>query len=39
VVVSNQQEKLKTVHTDEVKVPMDYTIVTGWQAIMKAIHP
>jgi hypothetical protein len=38
-VVGNQQEKFKTVRTDEVKAPMDYAIVTGWQAIMKAIFP
>jgi fatty acid synthase subunit alpha, fungi type len=38
-VVGNQQEKFKTARTDEVKAPMDYAIVTGWQAIMKAIFP
>ena len=38
-VVGNQQEKFKTVRSDEVKAPMDYAIVTGWQAIMKAIFP
>ncbi len=38
-VVGNQQEKFKIVRTDEVKAPMDYAIVTGWQAIMKAIFP
>jgi fatty acid synthase subunit alpha, fungi type len=38
-VVGNQQEKFKTVRTDEVKAPMDFAIVTGWQAIMKAIFP
>ena len=31
-VVRNQQEKFKTVRTDNVKAPMDYAIVTGWQA-------
>ncbi len=38
-VVGNQQEKFKTARTDEVKAPMDYAIVTGWQAIVKAIFP
>jgi fatty acid synthase subunit alpha len=38
-VVGNQQDKFKTVCTDNVKAPMDYAIVTGWQAIMKAIFP
>jgi fatty acid synthase subunit alpha, fungi type len=38
-VVGNQQEKFKTVRTDEVKAPMDFAIVTGWQAIMKAVFP
>jgi len=38
-VVGNQQEKFKAVRTDEVKTPMDFAIVTGWQAIMKAIFP
>ena len=37
--VGNQQEKFKTVHTDEVKAPMDYAIITGRQAIMKSIFP
>jgi fatty acid synthase subunit alpha len=35
-VVGNQQENFKTVRTDDVKAPMDYAIVIGWQAIMKA---
>ncbi|KAI0264369.1 fatty acid synthase [Gloeopeniophorella convolvens] len=38
-VVGNQQEDFKAVRTDEVKAPMDFAIVTGWQAIMKAIFP
>jgi acyl dehydratase len=38
-VVGNQQEEFKTVRTDEVMAPMDFAIVTGWQAIMKAIFP
>ena len=36
-VVGNQQKRFKTVRTDDVKVPMDYAIVTSWWAIMKAI--
>ena len=31
-VLGNQQEKFKTVRNCEVKAPMDYVIVTGWQA-------
>jgi fatty acid synthase subunit alpha len=38
-VVGNQQEEFKTVRTDEVRAPMDFAIVTGWQAIMKGIFP
>ncbi len=38
-VVGNQQEKFQTARTDEVKAPMDFAIVTGWEAIMKAIFP
>ena len=38
-VVGNQQEAFKTVRTEEVKAPMDFAIVTGWQAIMKSIFP
>ena len=38
-VVGNQQEKFTTVRTDDVKAPMDYAIVTGWKAIMKAVFP
>ena len=38
-VVGNQQEKFTTTRTDEVKAPMDFAIVTGWEAIMKAIFP
>jgi fatty acid synthase subunit alpha len=37
--VGNQQEKFTTTCTDEVKAPMDFAIVTGWEAIMKAIFP
>jgi hypothetical protein len=39
VVVGNQQERFKTVGTDEVKVPVDYAIATGRQAIAKVIFP
>jgi fatty acid synthase subunit alpha len=39
VVVGNQQERFKTVRTDEVKVPIDYAIAAGRQAIAKAILP
>ncbi|KAI0311286.1 acyl transferase domain-containing protein, partial [Amylostereum chailletii] len=38
-VVGNQQEEFKTVRSETVKAPMDFAIVTGWQAIMKAIFP
>ncbi|KAI0046589.1 fatty acid synthase [Auriscalpium vulgare] len=38
-VVGNQQEEFKTARTEDVKAPMDFAIVTGWQAIMKAIFP
>ena len=37
--VGNQQERFKTVRANDVKAPMDYAIVTGWQAIMKAVFP
>jgi fatty acid synthase subunit alpha len=38
-VVGNQQEAFKTTRADVVQAPMDFAIVTGWQAIMKAIFP
>ncbi|KAG2076495.1 hypothetical protein BDR04DRAFT_694370 [Suillus decipiens] len=38
-VVGNQNEAFKTARTEIVKAPMDFAIVTGWQAIMKAIFP
>lgn len=38
-VVENQQEAFKTVRNADVKAPMDFAIVTGWQAIMKSIFP
>ncbi|KAI0077780.1 fatty acid synthase [Panus rudis PR-1116 ss-1] len=38
-VVGNQGEEFKTTRTDTVQAPMDFAIVTGWQAIMKAVFP
>ncbi|KAI0067274.1 fatty acid synthase [Artomyces pyxidatus] len=38
-VVGNQQEEFKVARTDDVKAPMDFAIVTGWEAIMKTIFP
>ncbi|KIJ66907.1 hypothetical protein HYDPIDRAFT_174219 [Hydnomerulius pinastri MD-312] len=38
-VVGNQNEAFKTARSDSVKAPMDFAIVTGWQAIMKSIFP
>ncbi|EJD06870.1 fatty acid synthase [Fomitiporia mediterranea MF3/22] len=38
-VVGNDGEAFKTVRSEEVQAPMDFAIVTGWQAIMKAIFP
>ncbi|KAI0033531.1 fatty acid synthase [Vararia minispora EC-137] len=38
-VVGNQQEDFKVARADVVKAPMDFAIVTGWQAIMKSIFP
>ncbi|EGN98830.1 hypothetical protein SERLA73DRAFT_168429 [Serpula lacrymans var. lacrymans S7.3] len=38
-VVGNQGEEFKTTRTSIVKAPMDFAIVTGWQAIMKSIFP
>ncbi|KAG9047855.1 3-oxoacyl-[acyl-carrier-protein] synthase [Tulasnella sp. UAMH 9824] len=38
-VVGNDGESFKGVRSDEVHAPMDFAIVTGWQAIMKAIFP
>ncbi|KAJ7745730.1 fatty acid synthase [Mycena metata] len=32
-------ESFKTVRNDQVNAPMDFAIVTGWQAIMKSIFP
>ncbi|RPD59601.1 fatty acid synthase [Lentinus tigrinus ALCF2SS1-6] len=38
-VVGNQGEAFKTARNDTPLAPMDFAIVTGWQAIMKAIFP
>ncbi|KAA1467738.1 fatty acid synthase [Dentipellis sp. KUC8613] len=38
-VVGNQQEAYKATRSAEVQAPLDFAIVTGWQAIMKAIFP
>ncbi|KAI6168120.1 hypothetical protein EDD17DRAFT_746406 [Pisolithus thermaeus] len=38
-VIGNQNEAYKLARANRVKAPMDFAIVTGWQAIMKAIFP
>ncbi|KZP00458.1 fatty acid synthase [Calocera viscosa TUFC12733] len=38
-VIGNQAEPFKSVRSEEVQAPMDFAIVTGWQALMKAIFP
>ncbi|KAG8968299.1 3-oxoacyl-[acyl-carrier-protein] synthase [Tulasnella sp. 419] len=38
-VVGNNAESFKSVRCEAVEAPMDFAIVTGWQAIMKAIFP
>ncbi|KAF8843701.1 hypothetical protein BDN67DRAFT_963867 [Paxillus ammoniavirescens] len=38
-VVGNQNEAYKTARAEIVKAPMDFAIVTGWQAIMRTIFP
>ncbi|KAH9936444.1 uncharacterized protein B0H18DRAFT_1113844 [Fomitopsis serialis] len=38
-VVGNEGEAFKTARTDRNEAPMDFAIVTGWQATMKAIFP
>ncbi|KAI0950742.1 hypothetical protein AcW1_007973 [Taiwanofungus camphoratus] len=38
-VVGNDGEAFKTARAQTVQAPMDFAIVTGWQAIMKAIFP
>jgi hypothetical protein len=37
-VVGNQGESFRKGHSENVTAPMDFTIVAGWQAIMKAIY-
>jgi fatty acid synthase subunit alpha len=38
-VVGNQGEHFKSTRNERVQAPMDFAIVTGWQAIMRAIFP
>ncbi|KAG8997734.1 3-oxoacyl-[acyl-carrier-protein] synthase [Tulasnella sp. JGI-2019a] len=38
-VVGNQGEVFKGTRSETLQAPMDFAIVTGWQAIMKAIFP
>ncbi|KAF7310888.1 Fatty acid synthase [Mycena chlorophos] len=38
-VVGNQGESFSAARNEEVSAPMDFAIVTGWQAIMKSIFP
>ncbi|KAJ7762020.1 fatty acid synthase [Mycena maculata] len=38
-VVGNQAESFQTVRNEQIGAPMDFAIVTGWQAIMKSIFP
>ncbi|KDQ57051.1 hypothetical protein JAAARDRAFT_35647 [Jaapia argillacea MUCL 33604] len=38
-IVGNQGESFKVARSPNVKAPMDFAIVTGWQAIMQAIFP
>ncbi|KAF8577776.1 fatty acid synthase [Ramaria rubella] len=38
-VVGNQSESFSTARNSTVNAPMDFAIVTGWQAIMQAIFP
>ncbi|KAF7326259.1 Fatty acid synthase [Mycena kentingensis (nom. inval.)] len=38
-IVGNQGESFQTVRNEQVAAPMDFAIVTGWQAIMKSIFP
>lgn len=37
-VVGNQGEHFKSARTEEVKAPMDFAIVTGWQVSQSAFH-
>ncbi|CAE6493369.1 unnamed protein product, partial [Rhizoctonia solani] len=38
-VVGNQAEQFKSARYERVQAPMDFAIVTGWQAIMRSIFP
>ncbi|KAF5337910.1 hypothetical protein D9758_013124 [Tetrapyrgos nigripes] len=38
-VVGNHGESFKTVRQSKINAPMDFAIVAGWQAIIKAIFP
>lgn len=38
-IVGNQGELFKSTRTETVQAPMDFAIVTGWQAIMKSVFP
>ncbi|KZW02887.1 fatty acid synthase [Exidia glandulosa HHB12029] len=38
-VVGNEHESFKKARNEAVQAPMDFAIVTGWQAIMQAIFP
>ncbi|KAF8753393.1 fatty acid synthase [Rhizoctonia solani] len=38
-VVGNQGEQFKSARNERVQAPMDFAIVTGWQAIMRSIFP
>ncbi|KAL5526485.1 FAS2 [Sanghuangporus sanghuang] len=38
-VVGNNGEAFKVSRNESVQAPMDFAIVTGWQAIMKAVFP
>ncbi|QRV90063.1 fatty acid synthase subunit beta [Ceratobasidium sp. AG-Ba] len=38
-VVGNQSENFKSARNEHVQAPMDFAIVTGWQAIMRSIFP
>ncbi|KAG8733585.1 3-oxoacyl-[acyl-carrier-protein] synthase [Ceratobasidium sp. 423] len=38
-VVGNQGEQFKSTRNESVQAPMDFAIVTGWQAIMWSIFP
>ncbi|KAF8656258.1 hypothetical protein AX16_002694 [Volvariella volvacea WC 439] len=38
-IVGNRGESFKTARNEVIEAPMDFAIVTGWQAIMKSIFP